>query len=76
MDLKPLTFACEILAVVEHGNRNPLSILRLTQEKGAASTLAFLHGRLRSAFLDLDMLLNDDRKEAWMIETLNHLKYA
>lgn len=59
------------MTVIEHGTRNPLSIIRITQEKGAASSLVVVADKLKSIMEDRGMLVLDKRKAKMMIKTLN-----
>ncbi|KAI1092796.1 Pkinase-domain-containing protein [Rostrohypoxylon terebratum] len=69
--LKEASFAAEIMAVIEHGNRNPLCIVRLTQERGAASTFNRIVDTMEDVFRSRDMLVADKYKAKMMIKTLN-----
>lgn len=69
--MKEVAFASEILTVIEHGKRYPLSIARFTQEKGAASSLHKVVETLEKVFQSRGMLVTDERKKRMIIKTLN-----
>ena len=45
-----MSFAVELMTVIEHGKRNQLSIARFTQEKGAASSFHRVVDAINAAF--------------------------
>ena len=61
----------EIMAVIEHGNPEMLSIVRFTQERGAASTLRRVVATMREVFEVRKLLVTDKPKTKMMIKTLN-----
>ncbi|KAK0125028.1 hypothetical protein ONS96_008894 [Cadophora gregata f. sp. sojae] len=69
LDMKEVSFAIEIMTVIEHGKKNHLSIARLTQEKGAASTFNHLLETLESVLKVKNVLVADERKKRMMIKT-------
>ncbi|PVH84933.1 Pkinase-domain-containing protein [Cadophora sp. DSE1049] len=71
LDMKEVSFAIEIMTVIEHGKKNHLSIARLTQEKGAASTFNHLLETLESVLKVKGVLVADERKKRMMIKTFN-----
>ncbi|KAL2069117.1 hypothetical protein VTL71DRAFT_15455 [Oculimacula yallundae] len=71
LDMKEVSFAIEIMTVIEHGKKNHLSIARLTQEKGAASTFHRLLETLESVLKVRNVLVADERKKRMMIKTFN-----
>lgn len=71
LDMKEVSFAIEIMTVIEHGKKNHLSIARLTQEKGAASTFNHLLETLDSVLKVKGVLVADERKKRMMIKTFN-----
>lgn len=71
MQVKELSFAAEVMTVIEHGTQHPLSIVRITQEKGAASSLERVADNIKSTLQEQDMLVTDKRKAKMMIKTLN-----
>jgi len=72
--VKELTFAVEIMTVIEHGKRGRLAIARFTQERGAASTLNKLVDTLDTIFKARELLVTDKLKRAMIIKTLKTLK--
>ncbi len=66
-----MSFAVELMTVIEHGKRGQLSIARFTQEKGAASSFQRVVDAINSAFGTRGMLVTDKRKVNMMIKTLN-----
>lgn len=71
LNIKEVHFAVEIITVIEHGKRNHLSILRFTQEKGAASSFHKVVDTMHSVFTSRGLLVQDSRKAKMMIKTLN-----
>lgn len=68
--IKEVNFAVEIITVIEHGKRNHLSIVRFTQEKGAASSFHKVVETMSSVFKSRGLLVQDKRKAKMMIKTL------
>jgi len=68
--MKEVAFACEIMTVIEHGKRNHLSIVRFTQEKGAASSFHKVVDTMASVFGSRHLLVAEKRKAKMMIKTL------
>ncbi|KAI9846471.1 MAG: hypothetical protein M1838_001255 [Thelocarpon superellum] len=66
LGLKPVSFACEILAVVEHGKRARFSIARFTQEKGAASSFYKVVETLETMLARRDLLITDELRRKAM----------
>ncbi|KAL2133332.1 hypothetical protein VTI74DRAFT_2527 [Chaetomium olivicolor] len=71
LNLKEVSFAVELMTVIEHGKRNQLSIARFTQEKGAASSFHRVVDAIHAAFATRALLVTDKRKVNMMIKTLN-----
>lgn len=69
--MKEVAFACEIMTVIEHGRKFPLSIVRLTQEKGAASSFHKVVDTLETVLKSRGMLVNDPMRRKMMVKTLN-----
>lgn len=69
--MKKVAFAGEILTVIEHGKRHHLSIVRFTQEQGAASTFHKFVETLESVMRVRNLLVGDEHKKRMMIKTLN-----
>ena len=73
-NLKEVSFAIEIMMVIEHGKRNQrtqYSIARFTQEKGAASSFHKVVDVINMEFRNRGLLVADKRKTQMMIKTLN-----
>lgn len=71
LNIKEVNFAVEIITVIEHGKRNHLSIVRFTQEKGAASSFHRVVDTMNGVFSSRGLLVQDARKAKMMIKTLN-----
>ncbi|KAK7952347.1 Pkinase-domain-containing protein [Apiospora aurea] len=71
LSMKEVSFAAEIMTVIEHGKRNPLSIVRFTQEHGAASSFHKVVETMHAIFDARNLLVTDKRKVKMMIKTLN-----
>lgn len=71
LNIKEVTFAIEIMTVIEHGTRSFLSIARITQEKGAASSFYKVVEAIYDSFSSRGLLVVDKRKINMMIKTLN-----
>ncbi|KAK4162055.1 hypothetical protein QBC43DRAFT_90835 [Cladorrhinum sp. PSN259] len=71
LNLKEVSFAVELMTVIEHGKRNQLSIARFTQEKGAASSFHRVVDAINSLFQSRTLVITDRRKVGMMIKTLN-----
>ncbi|TLS22057.1 uncharacterized protein PpBr36_09212 [Pyricularia pennisetigena] len=71
LNIKEVAFACEIITVIEHGKRNHLSIIRFTQEKGAASSFQRVVDTMRDVLGNRNLLVTDKSKAKMMIKTLN-----
>lgn len=69
--MKEVSFASEVLTVIEHGKKSPLSIARFTQEKGAASSFYRVVETLETILKSRGMLVTDERKKSMIIKTLN-----
>jgi serine/threonine-protein kinase HSL1, negative regulator of Swe1 kinase len=69
--MKEVSFAIEIMTVIEHGRRGHLAIARFTQEKGAASSFHKTVDSINRSFASRGLLVNDKRKTGMMIKTLN-----
>lgn len=73
-NVKEVSFAIEIMMVIEHGKRNQrthLSIARFTQEKGAASSFLKVVDAISVEFRNRGLLITDKTKMRMMIKTLN-----
>ncbi|KAK0615794.1 hypothetical protein B0T17DRAFT_496622 [Bombardia bombarda] len=71
LNLKEVSFAVELMTVIEHGKRNQLAIARFTQEKGAASSFHKVVDEMNSQFSSRALLVTDQQKSRMMIKTLN-----
>ncbi|KAH8880165.1 Pkinase-domain-containing protein [Thozetella sp. PMI_491] len=71
LNMKEVSFAAEIMTVIEHGRRSHLSIVRFTQEKGAASSFNKVIDTMEAVFHNRALLVVDKRKSKMMIKTLN-----
>ncbi|CRK32085.1 hypothetical protein BN1708_016073 [Verticillium longisporum] len=71
LNIKEVSFAMEIMTVIEHGKRGSLSIVRFTQERGAASSFQKVVDTIKSVFGSRHLLVTDKRKSKMMIKTLN-----
>lgn len=71
LNLKEVTFAAEIMTVIEHGKRGHLCIARFTQERGAASSFHRVVDTINSVFGQRNLLVVDQRKIKMMVKTLN-----
>ncbi|KAL2758585.1 hypothetical protein ACRALDRAFT_2040732 [Sodiomyces alcalophilus JCM 7366] len=71
LDIKEVSFAVEIMTVIEHGKRGPLSIVRFTQERGAASSFHKVVDTLETVFASRNLVVTDKRKAKMMVKTLN-----
>jgi len=71
LQLREASFACEIITVIEHGTRNQLSIVRFTQEWGAASSFYKVVDTVSNVLSSRNLLVPDKRKAKMMVKTLN-----
>lgn len=71
LQIKEVTFASEIMTVIEHGKRSHLSVARFTQEKGAASSFYKVVETLEMILKSRGMLVSDERKKRMIIKTVN-----
>ncbi len=69
--MKEVSLACEIMTVIEHGKRTHLSIVRFTQEKGAASSFYRVVDTMKGVFNNRNLTVVDKHKAKMMIKTLN-----
>lgn len=56
--------------MIEHGKRQPLSIIRFTQERGAASSFHRVVDTMRLVFDSRGLVVANRNKEKMMIKTL------
>ncbi|KAG6001378.1 hypothetical protein E4U21_004412 [Claviceps maximensis] len=71
LNLKEVDFAAEVMTVIEHGKKQPLTIVRFTQERGAASSLHRIVATMKIMFESRHILVTDKNKQKMMIKTLN-----
>lgn len=71
LDLKEVAFAAEVMTVIEHGKRQQLSIVRITQERGAASSFHRVVDTMRMVLDSRNLIVADKSKRKMMIKTLN-----
>ncbi|OAA62507.1 serine/threonine-protein kinase [Niveomyces insectorum RCEF 264] len=71
LGIREVSFACEIITVIEHGKRNHLSIIRMTQEKGSASSFHKVADTVKGVMRKRHLLVTDKRKAKMMVKTLN-----
>ncbi|GKU00063.1 unnamed protein product [Fusarium langsethiae] len=71
LNLKEVSFAAEVITVIEHGKKQPLSIIRFTQERGAASSFYRVVDTMRMMFETRALVVSDKNKQKMMIKTLN-----
>ncbi|KAF4449316.1 hypothetical protein F53441_7388 [Fusarium austroafricanum] len=71
LNLKEVSFAAEIMTVIEHGKKQPLSIIRFTQERGAASSFHRVVDTMGMIFETRALVVPDRNKRKMMIKTLN-----
>lgn len=69
--LKEVAFAAEVMTVIEHGKKQPLSIVRFTQERGAASSFHKVVETMTAIFEARNLVVADKSKQKMMIKTLN-----
>ncbi|KAK8227865.1 hypothetical protein BKA81DRAFT_384182 [Phyllosticta paracitricarpa] len=69
--IKPVAFAAELFAVLEHGRRAQLSLVRFTQTKGAASSFRKVVDTLEDIFDAKGFLIDDEERRKEISETLN-----
>ena len=63
LKLKPVHFHALLYSVLEHGRKANLSIMKFTQEKGAASSFYKVIDTLESLLKERDMLVVDPRRK-------------
>jgi hypothetical protein len=72
LSIKEVSFAIELMTVIEHNKRSPLTIARLTQESGAASSFHKVFDTIEPVLRSRGILVADQRKAKMMIKTLTH----
>lgn len=63
LQLKPVHFHAYLYSVLEHGRKANLSIMKFTQEKGAASSFYKVVDTLEAVLKERDLLVLDTRKK-------------
>ncbi|KAI1329944.1 hypothetical protein F5Y16DRAFT_60460 [Xylariaceae sp. FL0255] len=71
LGLKEVSFAVEVMTVIEHGKNTKLCIARFTQEKGAASSFNKVWETVRNVFSSRNILVAEKRKAKMMLKTLH-----
>ncbi|KAH7037585.1 uncharacterized protein B0I36DRAFT_420402 [Microdochium trichocladiopsis] len=71
LNIKEVAFAAEVMTVIEHGKRSQLCIVRLTQERGAASSFHRVVDTMDTVFESRNLLVAEQRKTKMMVKTLN-----
>lgn len=71
LELKEVSLAAEVMTVIEHGKKQQLSIIRFTQERGAASSFHRVADTIKLMFETRGLVVMDKNKEKMMMETLN-----
>ncbi|KAI0152947.1 hypothetical protein GGR57DRAFT_152602 [Xylariaceae sp. FL1272] len=74
---KEVSFAAEIMDVIEHrprGRNLRLSVVRFTQERGAASSFHHVVNMLTSTFEDRNLLIKDKYKTKMILKTLSFVR--
>ncbi|EFW99101.1 serine/threonine-protein kinase [Grosmannia clavigera kw1407] len=71
LGIREVSFACEIITVIEHRKSNHLCIIRLTQERGSANSFHKVADTIKSKFRERHLLVADTRKSKMMVKTLN-----
>ena len=71
--MREVAFAVEVMKIIEHGRKSHLSIARLTQEYGAASSFHKVVETMETVLKCRGMLVTDDRKRRMMKKTLKSL---
>ncbi|KAK8216083.1 serine/threonine-protein kinase GIN4 [Phyllosticta capitalensis] len=71
LKIKPVSFAAELFAVLEHGRRAQLCLVRFTQMKGAASSFRKVVDTLEDVFDSKGFLIEDEERRKEISETLN-----
>lgn len=70
LQLKPVHFHAYVYSVLEHGRKANLSVLKFTQEKGAASSFYKVVDTLEAVLKERDLLVLDAQKTRCIEKTL------
>ena len=60
--MKPVEFHAYLFSVLDQGHKTNLSIIKLTQERGAASSFYKVCDTLEMVLKEREMLLTDEKK--------------
>ena len=78
LDMKEVAFAAEIFTLIhqprKHGKKKFLSIARVTQERGAASSFHKVVETLTTVLQIRGVLITEEMTTRMMIKTLNSLR--
>ncbi len=70
LQLKPVHFHAYLYSVLEHGRKANLSILKFTQEKGAASSFYKVVDTLEAVLKERDLVVLDAQKKKGIEKSL------
>ena len=70
LNINEVSIAAEVVTVIEHGKKQPLCIVRFTQERGAASSFHRVVDTMRLVFDSRNLVVADRAKQKMMIKTL------
>lgn len=70
LNISEVSIAAEVITVIEHGKRQPLCIVRFTQERGAASSFHRVVDTMRLVFDSRNLVVTDRAKQKMMVKTL------
>jgi serine/threonine-protein kinase HSL1 (negative regulator of Swe1 kinase) len=69
--MKPVSFAAELFPVAEHGRRVNLTVVRFTQEKGAASSFYKVVDTLQTVLEKRNVIIGDKKKAKKLVKLLD-----
>jgi serine/threonine protein kinase len=70
LNINEVSIAAEVVTIIEHGKKQPLCIVRFTQERGAASSFHRVVDTMRLVFDSRNLVVTDRAKQKMMIKTL------
>lgn len=70
LSLKPVYFHAYVYTVLEHGRKANLSVIKFTQERGAASTFTKIVETLESTFHKRNLLVLDPERKKGIEKSL------
>ena len=70
LQMKPVHFHAQLFTVLEHGRRCNLSVIRFTQDNGAASSLYKVVDTLEAVLRRKDLLVEDARRKKGIEQSL------